>query len=876
VEIDQVYKAPSIPKINRRNIKSTLISGAIKPGVELKRTKFSFIKPLAKLIPESLIPDKTDENKKEGLVKYIQSNFGIQKVLEQSNKLLSQIKEQLSLDFLSRIKEEKKDLEEAKKKIAAEKVKDKENKLESGFKGFLGKTFNTILAPAKSIFQKLIDFFSIIFTGILINNAFRWLQKPENQEKLKQFFQFLKDYWKELLIVFGAIKLLGLVRKILKVANALKGLIDFFRSKPKLPCNCPKSPAQNVDDCLPLKDCIDSLVRNPRRSGPMLEALASLIIATNAFEPVRKLLNQKGLPIPPVPAPAAAPPPPQAATPVTATQAVQQNQATPSPQLAASTAVKQQNIPKNLQTVVQNLVTQYYQSGYKQQRTTTKQGDIIIVEATNSTGVFSKRDYNPKVVFQPGRATQQQNATQGFEGLLGLFALVNALPGGRLRGRTGLPQSSRSFPKPKLTPEPTEPTVKPQRTVNVIPEQTVSEPTTKTIRPQKKLNPEVVNKTLIRRKIENNLNKSQDQDIVKAERSFYANASDDELLTLLKSRNKITRNVAAEQLLKRGVNLPTDIRDTITSGLSFNKGGTIPALFAGGGTVGGPGSLGIDSVPAMIASGAKQLGNYGKALLAPGEEVIPTRPSMLFRPLLKDISENAGRLWQSFANAVKRQDTVNAMKSDIIFEFNKVLEEFKNLLDKESNEIKRKNRSARRPPGGGGIRPTLGSGGKSSNTPVLSNTQSLPQNAQPMKMPKVDMPADSSKIAPQPQQKITPPQISTIEPKVIVNNPIDITQKIIQRPTKGFSEKPFVDNTKLYVIPVKETISGTSKYQVSKQKPSINYITLPTKTMNLGSTGSKPLSPSSPSGTSVPSISPIDESNDYVFMTPSMYGIVVV
>jgi hypothetical protein len=117
VEIDQVYKAPSIPKLNRRNIKSTLISGAIKPGVELKKTKFSFIKPLAKLIPDSLVPIKEDENKREALVKYIQSNFGIQKVLEQSNKLLSQIKDQLSLDFLSRIREEKKDLEDAKKRI---------------------------------------------------------------------------------------------------------------------------------------------------------------------------------------------------------------------------------------------------------------------------------------------------------------------------------------------------------------------------------------------------------------------------------------------------------------------------------------------------------------------------------------------------------------------------------------------------------------------------------------------------------------------------------------------------------------------------------------------------------------------------------------
>ena len=78
MEIDQVYKAPSIPKLNRRNIKSTLISGAIKPGVELKKSKFSFIKPLVKLIPDSLVPIKEDENK-GSLVKNIQSGIGKQK-----------------------------------------------------------------------------------------------------------------------------------------------------------------------------------------------------------------------------------------------------------------------------------------------------------------------------------------------------------------------------------------------------------------------------------------------------------------------------------------------------------------------------------------------------------------------------------------------------------------------------------------------------------------------------------------------------------------------------------------------------------------------------------------------------------------------------
>jgi hypothetical protein len=320
-----------------------------------------------------------------------------------------------------------------------------------------------------------------------------------------------------------------------------------------------------------------------------------------------------------------------------------------------------------------------------------------------------------------------------------------------------------------------------------------------------------------------------------------------------------------KQLLEMMFRAPTAVRA---------KGGTIPALFAGGGTVGGPGALGVDSVPAAIASGAGKLANYGKALLAPGEEVINTRASMLFRPLLKDINDNAARLWQSFTNAVRRQADVNAIKNGIIQELNKILGEFRELLDKESNDIKRKGRlrNTQTPPPGGG---TLNSRRIPSSTSSPIKTSS--QNIQPMKMPKVDMTVDNSKIVPQPQQKITPPQISTIEPKVTISNPIDITQKIVEPSIKvPFMEKTFVDNTKMYIVPVKETSSGAQKYEISKQKPSINYITLPTKTVNLGSTGSKPSAPSSSSGTSVPSISPIDQSNDYVFTTPSMYGILVV
>ena len=698
MEIDQVYKAPSIPKLSRRNIKSTLISGAIKPGIELKKTKFSFIKPLVKLISDSLVPIKEEENK-GSLVKNIQSGIGIQKLLEQSNKILSQIKQQLSLDFLSRINEEKKELAENKKRIAAEKVKDKEKKIESGGKGLLGGTLSAVVAPAKSIFQKLLDFFSIILTGILVNTAFKWLQKPENQEKLKKFFQFLKDYWQELLIVFGAVKLLGLVNKIWKIANAFKGLINFFKSKPTLPCNCPKSPAQQggLPDCGPVKDCVESLIRDPKKGPGFLQSLAQALLTTAAFAPFLLLLKKQPQTAQPQPQQQKQTPV-QQPTPVTAKQAVQQNQATPSPQLAASNAIKQQNIPKNLQPVVQQLITQYYQSGFK--KTSKEVGeDIISVEAINSTGVFTQRNYNPKVIFSPGLATRRRQAgtSPGEQFALGAISLISSLPGRGVRPSTRLPITTRT--RPLTTPEPVAPSAKPK--IQPAPPPRPTPEPTPIPTPQSGVN------SIVR------LRRNPTRGQILNERTSLiqktkGNTTDLKRIYDDKNAPFVTR-IAAHQLLKeKNINLPSPTPQTSTP-VKNSKGGTIPGL-AGGGTVGGPGRMGVDSISATIASGAKTMMGGANALLAPGEEVIKTNAAMLFRPLLKDINDNAGRLWQAFTNAVRKQNLNETIVTDLIGQFGKIIEEFKDLLDKESSELRQKGR--KKPPGSGGgtLRPSFGGG----------------------------------------------------------------------------------------------------------------------------------------------------------------------
>jgi len=255
VDLNQVYKAPAIPKLSRRNIKSALITGAIDQQVQLKKSKFSFVKSFIKpkLSPLSL----TELQKPEGQTKEKTSVFdtlGLGKILDQTNKVLVDIKKQLSLDFIDRIFNEKKSLEEEKKKIASKKVADKEANLEKGGKGgILGKSFEKVTAPFKSIFSKLIDFFSIILTGILVNNAFNWLSDKNNQKKLTEFFNFIKDYWQELLIIFAAYKLAKLVGVIFGIGLKLKKILQWFK-KFKTPPTPPKgSPSPSGTPILPSK-----------------------------------------------------------------------------------------------------------------------------------------------------------------------------------------------------------------------------------------------------------------------------------------------------------------------------------------------------------------------------------------------------------------------------------------------------------------------------------------------------------------------------------------------------------------------------------------------------------------------------------------------
>ena len=177
----------------------------------------------------------------------------------------------------------------------------------------------------------------------------------------------------------------------------------------------------------------------------------------------------------------------------------------------------------------------------------------------------------------------------------------------------------------------------------------------------------------------------------------------------------------------------------------FNRGGTVPgsAIYASNGmTVPGRGSRNVDSVSAM---------------LAPGEEVIRTASARLFRPLLKDINDNAGRLWTAFSMGINKLLMVSKYQDDVNKEFSKVIED----QDRYQRNLKTKRLSGGT--GGGSRSPAR----FTPKAPKVTNVNVVPQSGGGMTFLPMVLPTQKSKPPqiPQMQSPATEaPNISSVNP----------------------------------------------------------------------------------------------------------------
>ena len=96
---------------------------------------------------------------------------------------------------------------------------DREKDLESGFSKALN-IAEKVIAPVKSILQRIIDFFLAVFIGRSLILLLEWFNNPANKKKVDTILRFLGDHWPKLLALFVAFGtgLGGFARGIIKLA----------------------------------------------------------------------------------------------------------------------------------------------------------------------------------------------------------------------------------------------------------------------------------------------------------------------------------------------------------------------------------------------------------------------------------------------------------------------------------------------------------------------------------------------------------------------------------------------------------------------------------------------------------------------------------
>jgi len=144
------------------------------------------------------------------------------------------------------LKQQKKTADDAssydRRKAEQDKRSAAENKLEKRFEG-LKKIAEKIIAPVKSILDKIINFLVNVLLGRIVIKLLDWFGDPKNASKVKSIIRFLGDWGPALIggfILFGTkfgkgVRVLTRIALsgIAKLAKAIPSLIRFARGNPR-------------------------------------------------------------------------------------------------------------------------------------------------------------------------------------------------------------------------------------------------------------------------------------------------------------------------------------------------------------------------------------------------------------------------------------------------------------------------------------------------------------------------------------------------------------------------------------------------------------------------------------------------------------------
>jgi hypothetical protein len=291
VDINQIYRAPSISKLSKRNISSSLIRGAsnissISSAPKLKSSSFSFKSKSDEQKAQILSSTSVNGNNEEKNNILSETLKFQSETLSETNRILVEIQKQLSLDFAMRIAEEKEIVKKIKATESKKRFSEKEASVE-GLKrdgGAIKTIFDKLITtPAKNILDKIKEFFSLILTGIVYNAAFKWLQDKNNRKLLDQIFDWIGKAFIPAVIAIVGYKVFKWIRRLVLLGRWLW----------RLPGRILKSRLFSPRAAVPPKG--NAIVRTP---GPKLSKFvppASPPIARPALS--NPLLGSNGAPI---------------------------------------------------------------------------------------------------------------------------------------------------------------------------------------------------------------------------------------------------------------------------------------------------------------------------------------------------------------------------------------------------------------------------------------------------------------------------------------------------------------------------------------------------------------------------------------------------
>ena len=224
-------KVGTLAKIVRKNRIS--INSLVK-SQEVQNEKITRLKNISQIKQQNV------DKKLKNISQIKQQNAGkkspaedISSSLAETNKILVAIQSQLALQSQNEQKEEKENIRRESAAESKRKLKREESTLEKTAKGIgkaVGKVALKIVQPISGIFDKILEFITLMGAGIATNAAFEWFKDEENQKKITKFFNILKENWKlirNILLTFAGV-VIG--AKILAAAKIIMSALTLLAS----------------------------------------------------------------------------------------------------------------------------------------------------------------------------------------------------------------------------------------------------------------------------------------------------------------------------------------------------------------------------------------------------------------------------------------------------------------------------------------------------------------------------------------------------------------------------------------------------------------------------------------------------------------------